>query len=154
MSLKIAFLKSFPFLPGPNELSAALTISSGVICLSVIPTDKIPNRLQSINTLRQRQNGHNFPDDIFKCIFLKENVRISVNISLKFVPKGPIHNKPALVQIMAWRRPGDKPLSEPMTFNLLRRIYASLGLNELRHQFDFVVNLISTTCCFRNFLIW
>ena len=34
-------------------------------------------------------------------------------ISLKFVPKGPINNNPALVQVMAWRRPGDKPLSEP-----------------------------------------
>ena len=34
--------------------------------------------------------------------------------SLKFVPKGPINNFPALVQLMGWRRPGDKPLSEPM----------------------------------------
>ena len=38
----------------------------------------------------------------------------SDKISLKFVPKGPINNIPALVQIMAWRRKGDKPLSEPM----------------------------------------
>ena len=29
---------------------------------------------------------------------------------------------PALVQIMAWRRPGDKPLSEPMTISLLMHI--------------------------------
>ena len=35
-------------------------------------------------------------------------------MSLKFVPKGPINNIPALVQIMAWCWPGDKPLSEPM----------------------------------------
>ena len=34
--------------------------------------------------------------------------------SLKFLPKGPIKNISALVQIMAWLRPGDKPLSEPM----------------------------------------
>ena len=33
---------------------------------------------------------------------------------MKFAPKGPIHNIPALVQIMAWRRSGDKQLSEPM----------------------------------------
>ena len=32
--------------------------------------------------------------------------------------KGPINNIPALVQIMAWRRPGDKPLSEPMMVRL------------------------------------
>ena len=39
---------------------------------------------------------------------------ILINILLKFVPKGPIDNNPAVVQIMAWRRIGDKPLSEPM----------------------------------------
>ena len=42
--------------------------------------------------------------------------------TLKFVPKGPINNIPALVQIMAWRRPGDKPLSEPMIVRLLTHI--------------------------------
>ena len=54
-----------------------------------------------------------FAYDIFKCIFLNENVWVSIKISLKFVPKGPINNIPALVHIMAWRRPGDKPSSEP-----------------------------------------
>ena len=33
-------------------------------------------------------------DDIFKCIFLNENDRISIQISLKIVPKSPINNKP------------------------------------------------------------
>ena len=66
------------------------------------------------NSLRPRQNGRLFADDTFKRIFLNEIVWISIQISLKFVPKGPINNNPALVQIMAWRRPGDKPLSEPM----------------------------------------
>ena len=70
------------------------------------------------NTLRPRQNGRHFADDNYKHIFLNENVRISIIISLKFVPKGPINNIPALVQIMAWRRPGDKPLSEPMMVRL------------------------------------
>ena len=32
--------------------------------------------------------------------------------------QGPIDNNPALVQIMAWRRSGDKPLSEPMMVTL------------------------------------
>ena len=62
--------------------------------------------------------------------FLNENVWISIKISLKFVHKGPIHNIPALVQIMDWCRPGDKPLSEPMML-VFRRKYASLGLNGL-----------------------
>ena len=47
-------------------------------------------------------------------IFLNENYWIPIKISLKFVPKGQINKIPALVQIMAWRRTGDKPLSEPM----------------------------------------
>ena len=42
---------------------------------------------QNLNILRPRQNGRHFPDDIFKWIFLKENVWISINISLKFVPR-------------------------------------------------------------------
>ena len=59
-----------------------------------------------------------FADGTFKCIFLSETVGISIKISLKFVHKGPINNIPALVQIMAWRPPGDKPLSEPMVARL------------------------------------
>ena len=74
------------------------------------------------NTLRPRQNGRHFADDIFKCIFLHENVWIPIKISLKFVPKGPVNNIPALVQIMAWCRPGDKPLSEPMMVSLTTHI--------------------------------
>ena len=70
---------------------------------------------EDLNTLKPRQNGRHFADDTFKRLFMKENVRISMNISLKFVPKGLINNITALVQIMAWRRPGDKPLSEPIT---------------------------------------
>ena len=63
------------------------------------------------NLLRQRRNRCHFAD-IFKCIFLNENVWISIDVPLKFVPKGPINNIPALVQIMAWHRLGDKPLSQ------------------------------------------
>ena len=70
--------------------------------------------LMAFNTLRLRQNGSHFADVTFKCIFLNENVRIAIKISLKIVPMGPINNIPALVRIMAWRRPGDKQLSEPM----------------------------------------
>ena len=75
-----------------------------------------------LNTLRLRQNGHHFPDDIFKCIFLNENVWNSLKTSLKFVPRVPINNIPALDQIMAWRRLGDKPSSEPMMVCLLTQM--------------------------------
>ena len=57
-----------------------------------------------------RHAGHN----ILKCIFLKENVQLLIKIPLKFVPRSPINNIPALIQLMAWCRPGNKPLSEPM----------------------------------------
>ena len=53
-------------------------------------------RLRWLNTLRPRQNGRHFADDILKCIFLNGNVWIPIEISLKFVPKGPIDNIPAL----------------------------------------------------------
>ena len=58
--------------------------------------------------------------------WMKMHEWISLKISLKLVPKGPINNIPALVQVMAWRRPGEKPLTEPMVVKL-----QTLGLNEL-----------------------
>ena len=67
--------------------------------------------------------GHIAPyTDIEFQLNLNENVWISIKISLKFVPKGPINNIPVLVQIMAWHRPGDKPLSETILAGLLTHI--------------------------------
>ena len=71
-----------------------------------------------VNTLRPRQNSLHFPDDIFKCIFLNENVRISLKISLKFVPTVRINNYLTLAQIMAWHHPGNNPQSEAMMVSL------------------------------------
>ena len=71
-----------------------------------------------INTLRPRQNYCHFADNIFKCILLNENVWILLMFSLNFVPYVWINNIPALVQTMAWCRPGDKPLPEPMMVSL------------------------------------
>ena len=53
-------------------------------------------------------------DDNFKCIFLNKNDIILIRISLKLVPRSPIDNTPALVQVMAWRRIVDKSLTELM----------------------------------------
>ena len=85
-------------------------------------------RSKCINTLRPRQNGRHFTGDTFNRLFVNKNVRIAIKFSLKFVPKGPISNIPALVQIMTWRRQGanDDPVQ--------RHIYASLGLNELSNR--------------------
>ena len=64
---------------------------------------------------------------ILKCIFLNENVRILIVISLKCVPKGPIDNNSALVQVMAWLRTGDKPLPEPMVTQFTDAYMRHLG---------------------------
>ena len=71
-----------------------------------------------INTLRPRQDGRHFADDSFTCVFFNENCCILIKFSLKYIRKGAIDNNRALVQIMAWRRSGDKPLSEPMMVRL------------------------------------
>ena len=93
--------------------------------IAVIPSFIICN-LTSLqwkhNTLRPRQSGHYFTDGIYKCIVLNKNAWISLKVSLKFVHKVRIDNIPALVQIMAWRWPGDKPLSEPIMVSLLTHI--------------------------------
>ena len=39
------------------------------------------------------QNGHCLTDDIFKCIFLNENVWILIQFSLKFVPLGLVRHQ-------------------------------------------------------------
>ena len=80
----------------------------------------------NINTFRREQNGRHFADDLFKLFFLYGTYCIPIKISLKFVLDGPINNEPILVQIMAWRRTGDKQLSEPTIY---RPTFASLGLN-------------------------
>ena len=102
-----------------------------------------------INTLRPRQNGRHFADDIFKFTFLEENTPISINISLKFVPGDRINNIPALVQIMAKR---DQATSHYLNqrWKVHWCIYASLGLNELSWWCHLAsrVKCISRMICF------
>ena len=86
-----------------------------------------------INTLRPRQNGHHFPDDIFKWILVNEIIWILIKISLKFVPRGQIDNIPALIKIMAWRR--DQATSHYLNqlWLVYWRLYVSFSLNELMY---------------------
>ena len=102
--------------------------------------------VSSLNTLRPRQNGHHFADDTFKRIFFNENVWVSIKISLKFVPKGPINNSPALVRIMAWRRSGDKPLSEPVMVSLPTHICVTrphwVKILDKIHLIEFLLNVV------------
>ena len=71
----------------------------------------------AFNTLRPFRRRH---------ILLNENVWISIAISRKFVSEEPNSTIPASVQIMAWRRSGDKPLSEPMVVRLPMHICVTL----------------------------
>ena len=95
--------------------ACAINCCCGEVCASVSYTITYLLQFQTlIQSYHVDDLTHWGRDDIFKCFFLNENVWISIEVSLKFVPKGPLNNIPALDQIMAWRRPGDKPLSEPM----------------------------------------
>ena len=82
-----------------------------------------------VNTLRPRQNSRHFTDGIFKCIFLNETILIAIKISLKFILKSPVNNIAALVQIMAWHLPGDKPWSESMMIILLTLVHHSASVS-------------------------
>ena len=87
---KISFSKLYPDLPGADELTHW---GRG-----------------NIDAVSQTTFSNAF--------FFNENCCILIEISLKYARKVPIDNNPALVKIMAWRRPGDKPLSEPMMCSL------------------------------------
>ena len=90
-----------------------------------LPTSRVStshNNSSWLNTLRPRENGRHFPCNILKCIYLNEKLWISIEISLKFVPNGPINTIPVLVQKMAWHRPSNKPLSETILASLLMHI--------------------------------
>ena len=80
------------------------TASRSITSYATVPAPDSVRTIPLINTLRPRQNGRQFADDLFKRIFLNENVCILTKISLKLVPRDPIYNISALVQIMAWRR--------------------------------------------------
>ena len=86
-----------------------------------------------------RQNGR---------IFLNENILILIKISLNFVLKGQINSIPALVQITTWRRPSDKPLSEPMMVSLLAHICVTRPQWKIRHAFlTCKIKPNKTVCC-------
>ena len=70
-----------------------------------------PIKPDQLDAWTNKRDDLHFPDAIFKCIFLNENIWIAIKVLLKLVP---INNIPALVEIVAWHRKGDKQLVEPM----------------------------------------
>ena len=59
-------------------------------------------------------------DNKFECIFLNENDRIPIQISLKFISWSPIDNKPAMVQIMIRGRTGTETVLTQFTDACMR----------------------------------
>ena len=106
-----------------------------VVLMRNVLESEIGNSINFVLTFRRRKNGRHLTDDTLKRIFLNESDIISIKISLTFVPKGPINDIPALVQIMAWCRPGDKPLSESMMVSLLTHICVTRS-QRVNHQFS------------------
>ena len=104
------------------------------------------NRHQ-INTLRSRKDGSYFVDDIFKSISWIKSICISIDILLKFVPKGPINHIPALVQIMAWCWPGDKPLFKPMMVRLQTHMCVTQWINsvDVAISHEILADILSNT---------
>ena len=68
---------------------------------------------------------------IYRCNLFNENLCISLEISVKFVPDDPINNNPASDQVMAWAEQ-----AQAITWTndglIYWRIYASLGHNDLK----------------------
>ena len=110
---------------GLDLMSAILKLNLYLMKMSFINIQWKCFWADSVNPSKPGQNGQ-LITDIFKCIFLNENLCILIRISLQFVPEAPIDNNSALVPVMACHWTGDKPLPEPWC-SVHRRIYAAIG---------------------------
>ena len=88
------YIKSFNFIYLYSDPLSGCSLGTSAFCsswsrLTDLPLDKMDTTVT---------------DDIFKCNSMDENFNISIRISLKFVPHGPIDNKAELVQVMVSNR--------------------------------------------------
>ena len=109
----------------------------------------IRNTLDIVNSLT---DGRHFAYNIFKGIFMNEKYFNLIRISPNFVPKDPIDNKSALVQVITLRRTGDKPLPEPFVCTTMHwRIYAAReeggGLNNVWTRSCLLCFVVVTLSC-------
>ena len=137
-SLKSTNLEFHLNLPGANELIKLQSRFS-------------QQWINGFSSLKPRQHGCQFPDDIFNCIFLNANVWFSITMSLNFVPWSPIDNIPALVQVMVWCHPGDNLLSELKSVRLPTHICVTrLGwVSRSGAAFNLVCRLWRAVCFVR-----
>ena len=138
---KIKYLKFHSNFPGANELIGRTTPTP---CLLMARFSVSPGYQQPCYYVHWVRDKMTAIFQTLKYPFLNENVGISFTISVMFVSKVPINSKPTLFQIMAWHRPGDKPLPEPMLSKFIdtyMRHSASMRYNH-HHR----CHLVSITC--------
>ena len=99
------------------ESNFTVTAHAAVLHLKIILFKIIATRMSLTHWVRDKMAAI-FQTTFSNAFCWMKMYEFRLKISLKFVPQGPINNIPALVQIMAWRRPGDKPLSGPMMVKL------------------------------------
>ena len=122
------------------------------ICLSgIFNTMMIIGDAQGAKKLTHwgRDEMNNISQTTFSNV--NENVWIATKISLKFVPKCSINNIPALVQLMAWHRPGDRPLSEPVIVSLPTHICVTRP--QWVNSLYCVHHTTSLNCCRKTFTV-
>ena len=130
--LKIEYLKSEPHVSEDSDLHKRWFVNSTYwrMFIAFTPFSPFLSYLFFRNILWPTQNGRHYPDDIWKGIFLNENVWISIKISLNFVGSGLIKCITALVKIMAWRQPAASHYLNQWWW-VYWRIYASLCLTSI-----------------------
>ena len=110
-------------LSGSGKYNSDL-LSTGTFCfiLTIYQRKLLHDNLYFLTHLPLDKMTAILVDDIFKYIFLHENDTIPIQMSLKLVSRGPIGNKPALVQVLACRPFGARTNDLPVNW----RIYAAL----------------------------
>ena len=112
------------------HVTVMLCSSSAVNIWCVMSRISRVNLIWLLSTLRPRQNGRHFPDDIFECIFLNENVWIPIkNSQWSFLLLKFGHFISTIFQHwFRWWLGTDQATSHYLN---QWYIYASLGLNEV-----------------------
>ena len=97
--------QKYPSKPRPLMPCPPVSVCGQRTCyLLRMTNESLPSAREDCNLFIPGENGRHFAEDIFRCIIVNETFYISIQISLKFVPTGPIDNNQALFQIMAWCR--------------------------------------------------
>ena len=99
--------------------SGMSTNATSLLVLGDCDDEVIRSEIQP-NMVKPEQYGHHFADNIFKCIFIKENFCILNQIWPKFVPKGPISKQPALLQVMVWCCQATRHDQAPVPLSIFR----------------------------------